>query len=135
MQGAALTWTLPYKACEADTWIQLAMGREIVCEGGVPARGPFSWSAAEQSQPFVEPEWFTYVLFWVIYATFGLTGLAITRGAIATLPYRLVVQTARVLGARLTIILPAMVPLLYLSAWRFTERPHLFSSLLLALYL
>ena len=56
-----------------DTWWYLATGRFIAETGGVPAGDPFSFTAP--GAPWVNPEWLTYLFFFLVYRAGGFEAL------------------------------------------------------------
>jgi hypothetical protein len=130
---AVVALTLPYKLSNGDTWVHLKTGEYVLRQGWVPIKDPYSFTAAEHE--FIAHEWLASVLFALVYAAGGATGLIVFKFVLASVTYAITYKTARLLGARLSVILPSFACLLYIVTYRVVERPHLFSSLLLALYL
>jgi hypothetical protein len=125
--------TLPYKVANNDIWIHLKTGQYVLSSGWVPIKDPYSLIAANHD--YVAHEWLAGVLFYLVYLAAGVTGLVVFKSALLSLASTLLYSTARLLGARLSVILPSFACLLYIATARIVERPHIFSYLMLTLYL
>jgi hypothetical protein len=125
--------TLPYKVANNDIWIHLKTGEYVLSSGWFPIKDPYSFIAADHD--YVAHEWLAGVLFYLVYVTTGVTGLIVFKSTLLSLATTLLYKTARLLGARLSVILPSFACLLYIATARIVERPHIFSYLMLTLYL
>jgi hypothetical protein len=131
---AALITTLPYPLMSGDVWLHMTTGRYVLQHHWVPITDHFSFVAADR--PHVAHEWLAGVLFHVVYDAMGWLGLTLLRVALVSTIYVLIYRTARVLRARLSVILLAAPLLCTITTFRvFALRPHLFSSLMIASYL
>ncbi|MCX6562456.1 MAG: hypothetical protein NTU60_02495 [Candidatus Aminicenantes bacterium] len=122
-----------FKISTNDIWIHLKTGEYVLRHGWVPLTDPYSFVAA--GRPYIAHEWLAGVLFYVVYAAGGVTGLIFFKAAVLWAACALLVQTARRLRARMSVVLPAFAAALYVASARFLERPHIFSFLMTALYL
>jgi hypothetical protein len=129
---AVTALTLTYRVGDTDTWVHMAIGEYTLAHGWPPIKEPSSFTAA--THEFIAHEWLAGVLFALVYATGGVIGLIVSKFVLASTTYILVYQASRCLGARLSILLPSFACLLYIATDRVTERPHMFSTLLLAWY-
>jgi hypothetical protein len=131
MALCAAMLTLPYRVGSNDLWIQIATGRYIL-QHGIPWTDPFSFTAGDHR--YIEHEWVTTVLFALVWQAGGVAGLMVLKGLLVGATYALTLRTAQALGASLggmTCTFPALV---FVFTSRVTERPHIVSSLGLALY-
>ncbi len=122
-----------------DTFGHLAQGRAIAEAGGPPATDPFScWRPAPQ--PWVNYEWLSDWLTWLVYSALGPNGLiALAMAMVAGSAAGLVLLAARLRGPRAgwlaSLLLVASIPAL---RPRLSARPHLialpFASLYLAVF-
>ena len=122
-----------FKMSNNDIWIHLKTGEYVLKNGWVPIQDPYSFVAADRN--YVAHEWLSGVIFYVVYSSFGVVGLIFFKGIVIAAACGFLLDTARLLRARLSIILPAFTLMLYISSARFLERPHIFSYLMTALYL
>lgn len=122
-----------FKMSNNDIWIHLRTGEYVIKNGWVPHKDPYSFIAADHD--YVAHEWLAGVLFYVVYSAGGVKGLIFFKSAILAATSALLYLTARRLGSRMSVILPAFTNLLYIGSARFLERPHIFSYLMAAVYL
>jgi len=122
-----------FKMSNNDIWIHLKTGEYVLKNGWVPIKDPYSFTAADHD--YVAHEWLSGVLFYLVYAPLGVTGLIWFKAAILGASNALLYGVARMLRGRLSIILPAFACVLYVSTARYLERPHIFSYLMAAVYL
>jgi hypothetical protein len=119
----------------ADLWWHLASGRYILENGRIPGTDPFSFTA--QGGPWMNHEWLSQVIFYLLYRLGGLNLLVIFKSLLITLSawivFRLAVWICRFPP------LAALVVLLSLLCARttffFDVRPYIFSYLLAAVFL
>lgn len=119
----------------------MAQGRQIAELGYVPTVDSWSFFRA-QPQPWLNYEWGTDLLFWVLYAWGGIYALTVFKLVLLAVTGVLLVARARPLSgegippwlseAGCTAVLVLMIPAM---RFRLTERPHLFGFLFGALLL
>jgi hypothetical protein len=122
-----------FKMSNNDIWIHLRTGEYVLATGWPPIKDPYSFTAADHD--YVAHEWLAGVLFYLVYAAGGVTGLIVFKALVVAASCALLYAAARAAGARLSVILPAFACLLYIASARYLERPHIFSYLMAALYL
>ncbi|MEW5852218.1 MAG: hypothetical protein AB2A00_25740 [Myxococcota bacterium] len=114
----------------ADLWIHLKIGADILRSGTIP--GVDAYSAVASGRPFVAHEWLAGVLFELVHSRAGAPGLTLVVVELAVLmalALLLAVPRGRPTGLALLVLFPAS----YLVAVRVHARPHLFSLLITAL--
>ncbi len=126
----ALGWC---KLSSNDIWILLETGEYILRHRAVPVLDPFSFTAADR--PYVVHEWLAAVLFRLVDAAAGPSGLIPFKTAVVAAACAGFWCCARLLGASLGVLLPAFALGGYIAGSRFLERPHVFSFLFFAVYL
>ena len=122
-----------FKMSANDIWIHLKTGEYVLTHGWVPIKDPYSFIAADHD--YVAHEWLSGVLFYLVYAPLGVVGLIFFKALVIAAACVLLLDTARTLGGRLSMILPSFTLLLYIASARYVERPHIFSYLMAAVYL
>src|SRR5712691_2062602 len=122
-----------FKMSNGDIWIHLKTGEYVLTHGWVPIKDPYSFIAADHD--YVAHEWLSGVLFYLVYAPLGVVGLIFFKALVIAAACALLLDTARTLGGRLSMILPSFTLLLYIASARYVERPHIFSYLMAAVYL
>ena len=122
-----------FKMSNNDIWIHLKTGEFVLQTGWVPVLDPYSFVAA--GRDYVAHEWLSGVLFYAVYSFSGVVGLTFFKAVVIAATCGFLLDTARLLRARLSIVLPSFTLLLYISSARFLERPHIFSFLMASLYL
>jgi hypothetical protein len=131
MALAVLVTTVPYPIGVDDTWVQIRTG-EYILEHGIPPVDPFSYTAGDK--PYVEHEWGSSILFYLVYKYGGVAGLMALKLLVVSATCVCVVQTARALGASAAAIVLVFPVLLFLLWGGLVLRPHLFTWLGLATY-
>jgi len=122
-----------FKMSNNDIWIHLKTGEYVLKNGWVPLKDPYSFTASDHD--YVAHEWLAGVLFYLVYAPLGVPGLIFFKAAILAASNAVLYLVARILRARLSVMLPAFACMLYISTARYLERPHIFSYLMAAVYL
>ncbi len=116
-----------------DIWIHLQTGEYVLANGRVPEKDPYSFTAADRD--YVAHEWLAGVIFHLVYAGGGVNGLILFKTLVIGAACFILCSAAKLLGSRLSVILPAFALVLYIASARFLVRPHVFSYLMGALYL
>jgi tetratricopeptide (TPR) repeat protein len=131
---AVLTAALLLLACrevtDLDLFYHLANGESILAAGEIPSANPFTFTRSELPY-YPNPSWLFGVLVALIHHCCGVSGIVIGKAALLLLLFGVLLRylcregvAVRVAGALLWLVAMA-------CAFRFTERPHLFSHLLL----
>jgi hypothetical protein len=118
---------------DGDTATHVATGRWILAHGQLPHTDPFSWTCA--GQPWIAWEWLAALVLALIERAAGAAGLAAFAALMAGGVLLLVARRARALGAAPGAA--AMAALLSFAplAPHLLARPHLFTLVLLLLWL
>lgn len=119
-----------------DLFLHLKTGELILATGHVPDVDDYS--ALARGRPFTAHEWLSGVIFHLVERVFGSHGfdaLILFKAGIALLVALALYRAAAAQGATPEIAFPCLVLVMILAAARFLERPHIFSYLLLALFL
>jgi hypothetical protein len=121
-----------YPSADPDVFFHLAVGREIVTMGGLPATEPFCFPVADR--PFVNHEWLFDAVLW---ATTGGDGAAVVafKAALAALLLAAAGLVALRLGAGPLATALAGLAFLGLSRPWLEARPHLAAYALAALFI
>jgi hypothetical protein len=122
----------------ADAYGHLAQGRQIVALGKVPRVDLFSFWKPEP-QPWKNYEWAYDLVTWLVYDHLGPSALVLLKcAALGALGYLLVVLAQRLsdgFGATGPFALTLLLLVLPVARFRFTARPQIVGSLLLAVLL
>jgi tetratricopeptide (TPR) repeat protein len=116
-----------------DLFIHLKTGETILKTGRVPQVDDYS--ALARGRPYIAHEWLSGVLFRLVQAVAGWNGLILLKTLVGIAVAALLYATARQTGAPPDIALPGLAFVMILAASRFMERPHIFTSLMIAAYL
>ncbi len=125
-----LNW---YKMSNNDIWIHLKTGEWILEHGWVPGNDMYSWNATDR--PYIAFEWLAGLFFYFVYELGGVNGLIFSKMGIAAATWWLLYDTSRILGARLSVLLPGMALVIYIAVARLLERPHILTYLFIALFI
>ncbi|OLD66436.1 MAG: hypothetical protein AUI52_04120 [Acidobacteria bacterium 13_1_40CM_2_68_10] len=116
-----------------DLFLHLKTGEIILKTGSVPRVDDYS--ALARGRPFIAHEWLAGVLFRLVQVVAGWNGLILLKPLAAIAVAALLYATARLLGAPPVVALPALAFVMILAAARFMERPHIFTYLIVAIFL
>jgi hypothetical protein len=118
-------------ARDSDLGFHLATGRALLRFGEIPATNVLSF--AEPDAVATNSQWLGALLFELCHRALGIAGPTLLKSALVALTVTLVVETARILGARASATLLAVGLGVLVASSRFVERPLLFTNLILAL--
>jgi len=116
-----------------DLFIHLKTGETILKTGSVPRVDDYS--ALARGRPYIAHEWLAGVVFKLVQAAAGWNGLILLKALVAIAVAALLYAAARQTGVPPDTGLPALAFVLILAASRFMERPHIFTSLMIAAFL
>ena len=116
-----------------DIWIHLKTGEQILTTWSVPDKDPYSFTASDHD--YVAHEWLSGVVFYLVYAAWGVNGLIFFKSAVLFLTCVALYFTCRFLRVPHAVIFPVFTLMLFTASARFLERPHIFTYLFMALYL
>lgn len=105
-----------------DVWFHLAIGREVLRAGAIPAAEFYKWPLAGQPTGF--HEWGFGVLAAVVHRAGGVTGLTVMNAALGAFALLLVAAAALRRGAAPWAVLVLLGPLAFVASYRFCYRPE-----------
>jgi hypothetical protein len=118
---------------DGDLPRHLTFGRLILTELQIPATEPLIYPY--ENRPYVSHEWLSQVIYQAVYSVAGLPGLVLLSAALLS-------STFFIIYSYLVKRLSLRLPVLFIVAWgafatslNWAIRPHLFSMLLLAIWL
>jgi hypothetical protein len=118
---------------DGDLPRHLTFGRLILAERTIPATEPLIYP--HENRPYVSHEWLSQVIYQAVYSVAGLPGLVLLSAVLLS-------STFFIIYSYLVKRLSLRLPVLFIVAWgafatslNWAIRPHLFSMLLLALWL
>ncbi len=118
---------------DPDLGFHLATGRAVLAAGAIPATNVLSFAAPNALA--VNQQWLPAVLFELAFSHGGPAAIVAIRLLVLALTFFVVVATARALGARPLDVLVVVMLGASAAAFRFLDRPLLFSNLTNALTL
>jgi hypothetical protein len=129
--AALVAFLCAFKVDDVDVWWHLKAGELMVRTGAWITTDPFAYT--REGQPYSATyEWLAQIIFYVVHAAGGATALIVLRTALVALTFYLLAAINR----------PAVwisLPVSLLGAARvlpsLTDRPHLFTYVLLATFL
>jgi hypothetical protein len=124
--------------CDPDTCWHLALGKWIFTHHGLPYKDPFSSNIfrsvfVADNLPLMQHEWLSELVFYIIFATLGLTGLLVFT-ALASI-YSFVIMPAFIMlrnGVPRIISIALIVLGLGASSFRLWVRPEEFSFIFMS---
>ncbi len=116
---------------DPDLGFHVATGRAILAAGAIPATNVLSFAAPNAIA--VNQQWLPAVLLELAFTQGGPAAVVAIRVLIVALTFIVIAATARALGARPVDVLVAIVLGASAAAFRFLDRPLLFSNLTNAL--
>jgi hypothetical protein len=106
-----------------DFWWHLAMGREILAQGGVPVVDSFSFTRA--GEPFFNQAWLAQLLMYGLYRAGGLPLVIITQSLVITLAYGLLLRLCLLRTGRLKLCVALLLLVtMPMSFDNWTVRPQ-----------
>ncbi len=119
-----------YPLSDFDTFWHLANGRAMAYSGHIVDREIFSYTAA--GTVFNNHAWLAQLIFYGVVALAGLPGLTLFKAVIVVVTQLFIYRTLRLYGVSTVVAALACVWIVFASIYMLTERPNLFSLLLLA---
>jgi tetratricopeptide (TPR) repeat protein len=120
-----------FKVISVDTWWHMKQGALYAATRSLPAQDPFAFTTG--GREWIKFSWLTDILFYVIYAAAGATGLVLLRMAVLFLILLLLYRVLRGCGLHpLVTVLLVFVASLALR-FRLFVRPEIFSFAFLVL--
>lgn len=118
---------------DLDIFYHIANGRTILEQGGVPKTNLFVWTESG-STFYPNPAWLFGAVVALLHEYAGLDGIVVAKTLLVVLVFVMLFRILREagLGVRLTFSLLWLVAMV--SAFRFTERPHLLSLFFLTCF-
>ncbi len=122
-----------FEVSDSDLGFHLATGRAVLAKGHIIDRNVLSFS--EPDQPWVLQQGVPAVLFELLWQWGGVTALILTKACVVAVTFATVFLAATRLGAQPVIAALVVIFAAWSCAFRFVERPLIFSNLALAVVL
>ncbi|PIY95599.1 MAG: hypothetical protein COY66_06335 [Candidatus Kerfeldbacteria bacterium CG_4_10_14_0_8_um_filter_42_10] len=116
---------------DVDTWMHLKYGEHIVETKSLPQYDFFSYTVTGTRD--ADHEWLAQVALYLVYRFFGFDGLVLFKTIIILITFWILLRTVNKLWGRSFSSLLLLVGMAMTGAFRFVERPELFTFLLLSL--
>jgi hypothetical protein len=127
----ALAFLFAWKAVvDSDAWYHLAAGRWMVRHGAVPTHD--TWSFTAPGGRWIPHSWLFQLAEYGAHLAGGVTGMVVFRALLAFGALFLLERAAALRGAPAAIRLPVIAIAAALAAYRFSDRPQMFSFVLAA---
>lgn len=115
---------------DVDTWMHLKYGEYIVNTKSIPQEEFFSYTVTGTKD--VDHEWLAQIVLYLVYRLVGFDGLVLFKTFIILLTFGILLKTAHFLWGRSYLSVMVLLGMALTSAFRFVERPGLFTIFLLA---
>jgi hypothetical protein len=126
--------TVPYPAVSDDIWLHLKAAEYVWHHRSMPPlAGPDLYSFTAR-HPYIAHSWLAAIVFSLTYSAAGMPGLIVLKVLVASAAYTIVYKTMRLVGSKLSVMVPMFAVLLCITVERFVERPMIFTSLMMMLY-
>ncbi len=122
-----------FEASDPDLGFHLATGRAIRALGHLPDRNVLTF--AEPEQPWVLQQGVPALWFELLFQWGGIALLILTKALVVAFTFAAIFLAATKLGAQPSIAAVTVIGAAWASAFRFVERPLIFSNLALAVVL
>lgn len=116
---------------DVDTWMHLKYGEYIVNNKTLPQDEFFSYTV--QGTRDVDHEWLAQVILYLVYRISGFDGLVFFKAIIIIISFAILLKTAHFLEGRSFLAVIVLIVSALTGAFRFIERPGLFTILLLSI--
>jgi len=113
-----------YPASDPDLYIMLATGRYVAQAGHAPTID--LWSHTAYGQPWNMHEWFSSLIFYLVFSLLGINGIILLKTLLLMLAFGLALYTMKVKGVSPNVALVTLVLGLLVSHWGFAERIQIF---------
>ena len=120
-----------YVTADPDLWGHLRFGQDIWEQGRIHDTDPFSYTA--HGNTWINHEWFTEVLFYLIYHTLDSTGLLFFKAFLGIFIVHLLSSIYFARAGNITVYLVVFALIIPVMAPGFMTRPHLATFLCLTL--
>lgn len=131
MMYALAAYYFSFVSADPDLWGHIRFGQDIWNHHSVHATDPFSYTA--QGQPWVNHEWLVEVTFYLLFNTFGSTGLLIFKTLLGILIIHLLSSLYFSRAGNVTVYLMVFALILPVIEPGMMTRPHLATFLGLTL--
>jgi len=118
---------------DGDLGFHLTLGRYILDQGKIPLNDLFSHTMP--GKPVIQHEWLSGVIFAIIERIFGFEGLILLCALLIATTFWLVLKLVKAKTENLIISVIVILLTIMTSMVHWLARPHLFSFLLLALWM
>jgi len=122
-----------FEVSDSDLGFHLATGRAVLAQGHILDRNVLSF--AEPNQPWVLQQGVPAVLFELLWQWGGVAALIVTKACVVALTFAMVFLAATRLGAAPWTAALVVIFAAWSCAFRFVERPLIFSNLALSVVL
>lgn len=119
---------------DADLFYHIATGREILREGSIPLTNTLVWAESERTF-YPNPAWLFGVMMALVERSFGLSGVVLVKTGAVLILLTTLYRLCRRNEAKPLLAAPLIFVVAMGSAFRFSDRPDLFSLLFFALCL
>jgi hypothetical protein len=116
---------------DPDFWYHVRVGQWIVEHGRLPATDLFTYTVA--GHVWVDHEWLSEVLVWLVYARLGAAGVSVALGVVTWLGFLLILAAIRPARQPYVIVGLAMALAAVAGAPLWGPRPQVFTFALAAL--
>ncbi|PIS42087.1 MAG: hypothetical protein COT24_05440 [Candidatus Kerfeldbacteria bacterium CG08_land_8_20_14_0_20_40_16] len=116
---------------DADTWMHLKYGEHILETKSLPQYDFFSYTVTGTRD--VDHEWLAQVILYLVYKYLGFSGLVLFKTLIILITFGILLKTVNTLWGRSLSALLILVGMGMMGAFRFVERPEIFTFLLLSI--
>lgn len=128
---AAMFWITTYKIMDRDFWWHITAGKVMFATHALITIEPFSYTRA--GLPYLASyEWLSQIILYLLYHTWGSTGIILFRGVVATTCMGLLFTLTK--QKRLAYVLLAVWAIV-ITKGAYLERPQLFSYIFLAAFI
>jgi tetratricopeptide (TPR) repeat protein len=132
---AAMAILLGYRyILDGDLYYHVANGRDILAQGALPAVDRYIWAQSERPY-YPNPAWLYGVLVALLERSAGLHGIILMRTVVVVALFAGLYRLCRREGAGPLLSAGLLYLFGMISAFRFNDRPHLFSLFFFALCL
>lgn len=122
-----------FKLIDTDLWLHMKAGQVVMETGSFIYRDIFSYTAA--GREWLYHEWLFGVISYSIYSAFGVNGLIFGKAVLLTSTFFIIYRCMRLRGVNPYLASFILSTAVLAARFRFTERPHIFKFLFVALFI
>jgi len=119
-----------FRIKDTDAWMHLSLGRLIWELKGLPAKEPLVYTTPDS--PFIYSSWLFSVVYYLLFKAFNAPGIVLFKAATVTFAFYVLLRDSLRKYLDYVVSIIVLTGIVYISKYRFVERPDTFFMVFLA---